>query len=94
MNEVDKLIIGDTYDRDNRIERSFNMAKDKEHITQTGLRFTIEPVPSDRKYTNQDMEVMAKEVLNTGMNPQLVSDLKEEEIQAIWAIINGRHYTQ
>ena len=40
------------------------------------------------------MEVMAKEVLNTGMNPQLVSDLKEEEIQAIWAIINGRHYTQ
>ena len=37
MNEVDKLINGDTYDRDNRIERSFNMAKDKEHITQTGL---------------------------------------------------------
>jgi len=67
---------------------------DKELTTQTGVKFTIEPAGPDRTFNSKDIELMAREILNTGMNPQLVSDLQEQEIRTIWEIINGRQYTR
>ena len=71
-----------------------NLIKGKKLTDQTGVRFTIEPVEPDVTFSNKDIELMAREILNTGMNPQLVSDLQEQEIKTIWEIINGRQYTR
>jgi hypothetical protein len=67
---------------------------DREHTTQEGMKFTIEPVEPEITFNSKDIELMAREILNTGMNPQLVSDLQEQEIKTIWEIINGRQYTR